>query len=210
MSEKQTIRILIADDHFLVRLGLSALIDSEPGLSVVAEAANGLQAVELFRRHVPDVAILDLRMPHMTGVDATRAILKEFSDARIVVVTTYDGDEDIYRALQAGARSYVLKDAKREELLFAVREVYAGRRHIPPAVAARLAERFPLSDLTSRELEVLELVVKGFSNGEVASTLKITSGTVKMHMNSVLSKLGVKGRTQAARVALERGIVHMD
>jgi DNA-binding NarL/FixJ family response regulator len=210
MDEGNSIRILVADDNFLVRLGLGAVLNAQSGMTVVAEAGNGRQAVELFRQHTPDIVLMDLRMPLMTGVEATKAIRSEYPGARIIVLTTYDGDEDIYRALQAGARAYLLKDVLREDLLAAIRAVHAGQRHIPPAVAARLAERLPLSDLTARELEVLKLIVKGMSNSEIGAALTISTGTVKIHVNNILSKLGVSDRTQAATTALQRGIVHLD
>jgi two-component system NarL family response regulator len=210
MDEAKPIRILVADDNFLVRLGLGAVLNAQSGMTVVAEAGNGRQAVELFRQHTPDVVLMDLRMPLMTGVEATLAIRSEYPGARIIVLTTYDGDEDIYRALQAGARAYLLKDVLREELLSAIRAVHLGQFHIPPAVAARLAERLPLSDLTARELEVLKLIVKGMSNSEIGAALTISTGTVKIHVNNILSKLGVSDRTQAATTALQRGIVHLD
>ena len=210
MDEGNLIRILVADDNFLVRLGLGAVLNAQSGMTVIAEAGNGRQAVELFRQHAPDIVLMDLRMPLMTGVEATKAIRSEYPGARIIVLTTYDGDEDIYRALQAGARAYLLKDVLREDLLAAIRAVHAGQRHIPPAVAARLAERLPLSDLTARELEVLKLIVKGMSNSEIGAALRISTGTVKIHVNNILSKLGVSDRTQAATTALQRGIVHLD
>jgi two-component system NarL family response regulator len=210
MDEGNLIRVLVADDNFLVRLGLGAVLNVQSGMTVIAEAGNGRQAVELFRQHTPDVVLMDLRMPLMTGVEATKAIRSEYPGARIIVLTTYDGDEDIYRALQAGARAYLLKDVLREDLLAAIRAVHAGQRHIPPAVAARLAERLPLSDLTARELEVLNLIVKGMSNSEIGAALTISTGTVKIHVNNILSKLGVSDRTQAATTALQRGIVHLD
>ena len=210
MDEGTLIRILVADDNFLVRLGLGAVLNAQSGMTVIAEAGNGRQAVELFRQHTPDIVLMDLRMPLMTGVEATRAIRSEYPGARIIVLTTYDGDEDIYRALQAGARAYLLKDVLREDLLAAIKAVHAGQRHIPPAVAARLAERLPLSDLTARELEVLTLIVKGMSNSEIGAALTISTGTVKIHVNNILSKLGVSDRTQAATTALQRGIVHLE
>jgi two-component system NarL family response regulator len=210
MDEGNLIRILVADDNFLVRLGLGAVLNAQSGMTVIAEAGNGRQAVELFRQHTPDIVLMDLRMPLMTGVEATKAIRSEYPGARIIVLTTYDGDEDIYRALQAGARAYLLKDVLREDLLAAIRAVHAGQRHIPPAVAARLAERLPLSDLTARELEVLKLIVKGMSNSQIGAALTISTGTVKIHVNNILSKLGVSDRTQAATTALQRGIVHLD
>lgn len=210
MEENYRIRILIADDHFVVRMGLAALINSQPDMEVVAEAGNGRQAIDLFREHQPDVILMDLRMPVMPGLDATRSIMSEYPGARIVVLTTYDGDEDIYRALQAGAKAYLLKDVLGDGLLAAIREVHAGRRHLPANVAARLAGRLPLSNLTSRELEVLELIAKGMTNGDIAAALGISNGTVKIHVNNILSKLGVSDRTQATATALQRGIVHLD
>jgi DNA-binding NarL/FixJ family response regulator len=204
------IRILVVDDHMIVRMGLKALIDSQPDMEVVSEAANGREAVEMFRQHVPDVTLMDLRMPVLGGAEATREIRNEFPKARIIALTTYDGDEDIYRALQAGARGYLLKDAIREELLIAIKSVYAGQKHVPPAIAARLAERIPLSDLTARETEVLTLIVKGLNNSDIAIALSISKGTVKVHVNNILGKLGVSDRTQAATTALQRGIVHLD
>ncbi len=204
------IRVLVADDHFVVRMGLRAVIDPEPDLEVVAEASTGRQAVQLFRQHRPDVTLMDLRMPIMDGVEATRAIRAESPGARIIVLTTYDGDEDIYRALSAGARAYLLKGMQGEEILDAIRAIHAGLRRIPPSIAARLAEWTPRSELTPRELEVLGLVVKGLSNRKIGDALSITEGTVKIHVNNILSKMGVADRTQAATTALRRGIIHMD
>ena len=174
---------------------------------VVAEAANGREAIELFREHKPDIALMDLRMPVMGGVEATIAIREEFPDARVIVLTTYDGDENIYRALRAGAMAYLLKDIPRGEFLDDVRAVYSGQYCIPPAVAARLAQRMPYSELSSRELEVLKLIVEGLSNKEIGSALTISESTVKNHVNSILGKLRVSDRTQAATMALRRGIV---
>jgi DNA-binding NarL/FixJ family response regulator len=210
MSVRLPIRILIADDHFVVRMGLSTLINTQDDMSVVAEAANGKQAVEMFRAHRPDVTLMDLRMPEMNGVESIIAIRAQEPDARIIVLTTYDGDEDIYRAFHAGARAYLLKDTHHDDLLGALRAVHQGQRFIPPAIANRLAERIPRSELTTRELEVLKLIVKGMSNREIAATLFITEGTVKIHVNNLLGKLGVSDRTKAATTALQRGIVHFD
>jgi len=201
------IRVLIADDHFVVRMGLRSMIDSQSDMEVVAEAANGREAVERFRRYKPDIALMDLRMPLMSGVEATIAIHKEFPNARIVVLTTYDGDENIYRALRAGARAYLLKEIPRDEFLNDVRAVYSGQYCISPAVAARLARRIPGPELSRRELEVLKLIVEGMSNKEIAAALNITESTIKNHVNSVLTKLRVNDRTQAATSALRRGIV---
>jgi two-component system NarL family response regulator len=204
------IRVLVADDHFVVRIGLRAVIEPEPDMTVVAEADTGEKAVRLFGEHHPDVTLMDLRMPHMTGVEATRAIRRESPEARVIVLTTYDGDEDIFRALNAGARAYLLKDMPREELLDVIRGVHAGQRRIPPAIGARLAEAMPRSELTQRELEVLGLVVKGLTNRKIGHALSITEGTVKIHMNNILSKMGVDDRTQAATTAVRRGIIHLD
>ncbi|HWQ31465.1 MAG TPA: response regulator transcription factor [Blastocatellia bacterium] len=209
-DSSQTISVLVVDDHQIVRQGLVALINSEPGLKVVAEAADGQQAVELFRQHRPDVTLMDLRLPGMGGVEATRTIRREFATARIIVLTTYDGDEDIYRALQAGAQGYLLKGMSFDELLAAIRTVHAGARRIPAPVAERLAERMAGQELTGRELQVLELIVKGRSNREISAELSISEATVKSHINSLLGKLGVSDRTQAATSALQRGIIHLD
>jgi two-component system NarL family response regulator len=178
-------------------------------MTVIAEATNGKQAVEQFRIHQPDITLMDLRMPVMSGVEAISAIRREFPQARIIVLTTFDGDEDIYRSLQAGAQGYLLKDMFFNELEEAVRKVHAGLRRIPNVVADRLAERMGSSNLTGRELEVLEQIVKGKSNKEIASVLRISEATVKSHINNLLSKLGVTDRTQAATTALQRGLVHL-
>jgi two-component system NarL family response regulator len=201
------IRILVVDDHQVVRQGLVALIKTV-GMNVIGEASDGKQAVALFRQHEPDITIMDLRLPVMTGVEAITEIRRDFPAARIIVLTTFDGDEDIYRALQAGARGYLLKDMSGDELMDAIRTVHAGRSRFPPAVAQRLADRVSGSDLTPRELDVLKLIVAGKSNKEIGRELSIAEATVKTHINSLLSKLGVSDRTQAATTALQRGIVH--
>jgi two-component system NarL family response regulator len=203
------IKLLVADDHNIVRSGLTALINSESDMTVVAQATNGQQAVDLFKQHRPDVSLMDLRMPVVGGVDAIIAIRKEFPTARIIVLTTYDGDEDIYRALQAGASGYLLKGMLAEELLEAIRAVHSGLRRIPAAVAERLAVRMGGPGLTARELDVLALIVKGNSNKEIAAALTISEATVKTHINNILSKLGASDRTQAATMALQRGIIHL-
>jgi len=210
VSEQNPIKILVVDDHFVVRMGVSTLVNAQDDMTVIGEAANGKQGVELFRISRPDVTLMDLRMPEMNGVAAIVAIRNEYPDARIIVLSTYDGDEDIYRAFQAGARAYLLKDMHHEELVNAIRAVHQGQRFIPPAIANRLAERMPRSELTARELEVLKLIVKGMSNKEIAAALLITEGTVKIHVNNMLSKLGVSDRTKAATTALQRGIVHLE
>lgn len=206
----QPIKILIVEDHQVVRQGLVALVKTVPDMVVVAEASDGKQAVELFRQHRPDVTIMDLRLPTLGGVEATKAIRAEFPAARIIVLTTFDGDEDIHRALQAGAQGYLLKGMSAEELMEAIRTVHSGKRRIPPAVAQRLADRMTGPGLTGRELEVLKLIATGRSNKEIGQDLTITEATVKTHINSILSKLAVNDRTQAATSALQRGIIHFD
>ena len=204
------IRIMIVEDHAVVRQGLVALLRTVPEFAIVAEAADGHEAIELFRRHQPDVTLMDLRLPRMNGVEAIAAIRVDFPQARIIVLTTFDGDEDIYRALQAGARGYLLKGMTGDELMDAIRSVYGGKSRIPASVAERLAERMSAPSLTGRETEVLQLIVGGNSNKEIAAALYISEATVKTHINSLLSKLGVSDRTQAATTALQRGIVHLD
>jgi len=204
------IRVLIADDHPVVRTGLALMLKYEPDIEVVAEANNGREAVELFRRHRPDVTLMDLRMPEMDGVEAITAIRSEFPAARIILLTIYDGDEDIYQGLRAGAPAYLLKDAPCEEILEALRAVHAGQRRITREVGARLAERAGFPELTERELEVLRLMVRGMSNQEIAAALFITEGTIKFHINHILNKLGVNDRTQAVITALKRGLASLD
>lgn len=204
----EKIRVMVIDDQAVVRQGFVALINTVSDMEVIAEGTNGKQAIELYSQHRPDIVLIDLRMPVLGGVDAISAIRKQFSDARIIVLTTYDGDEDIYRSLQAGAQGYLLKDMFFDELERAIRKVHAGSRLIPGPVAERLAERMTGSDLTSREVEVLEHIVAGQSNKEIATALSISEATVKSHINNILGKLGVSDRTQAATTALQRGIVH--
>jgi DNA-binding NarL/FixJ family response regulator len=210
MSKDKPLRIMIADDHFVVRMGLAAVVNTQLDMTVVAEATTGRQAVEIYRQHRPDVVLMDVRMPEMDGIEAITTIRKDYPEARFIVLTTYDGDEDIYRALQAGARAYLLKDMLRDELVEAIRAVYAGQRRIPAEVASRLAERMNRTELTARELEVLGLIAQGKSNKIIAADLSISEGTVKIHVNNILSKLGVSDRTHAATFALQRGIIHLD
>ena len=204
------IRLVIVDDHPVVREGLAAMCNRRPDLTVVAEAENGEQAVAAVLEHRPDVVLMDLRMPVLGGVDAIGTIRAKWPEARIVVMTTFDGDEDIFRALQAGARAYLLKDTPREEIVDAIRAVHAGQKRIPPEIASRLADRLTAEPLTERELAVLKQIVAGQSNKEIGAALGIAEGTVKVHVNSLLSKLGVEDRTQAVTEALRRGIVHLD
>ena len=207
MSEQ--IRLLVVEDHHIVRQGLVALLNTVADMAVVAEASDGPAGIELFRKHQPDVTLMDLRLPGLAGAEAVAKIRDEYPAARIIVLTTFDGDEDIYRALQAGARGYLLKGMSTDELLDAIRVVHAGKTRIPPVVAERLANRMTGSALTGRELAVLELIVGGQSNKEIGATLSITEATVKTHINNLLSKLGVTDRTQAATTAIQRGLVHL-
>jgi DNA-binding NarL/FixJ family response regulator len=209
-SNSETIRVLVADDHPVVRTGLAAVLVQQPDLDLVAEAENGERAVELYRQHQPDVCLMDLRMPVMDGVEAIRAITSEFPGARILALTTYEGDADIRRALDAGARGYLLKDMLLTDVIQAVRTVRRGERVIPNAVAARLAEFPARSDLTERELEVLQFVARGLSNKEVARAIGRTDETVKIHLKNVFAKLDVADRTEAVTVALTRGLIHID
>ncbi len=210
MSKIQSIKIMIVDDHPVVREGLSRIIVSESGMEVIAEAGTGGEALIQYRKLRPDIVLLDMRMPEMTGIQTIEAIRKEFSNARIIVLSTYDLEEDIYQSLQAGARGYILKDSPRNELLASIRRVHAGERVIPPNIATRLAERIGGNELTAREFEVLKLIVGGKSNKQIGDDLGISEGTVKSHVNNILDKLDVTDRTQAVSVALKRGIVHLE
>ena len=209
MNQSKVVHVLIADDHSIMRQGLVALLDREPGITVVGQAGNGYEAVEMFRQYQPDVTLMDLRMPRMDGVAAISAICADFEKARIVVLTTYDGDEDIYRGLRAGAKGYLLKDAEPEELLAAIHAVADGKKYIPPTVGAKLAERMGNPELSDRELEVIRLIAAGKTNQQISMELRISESTVKFHVNNILSKLGVNDRTQAALTALKRGIASL-
>ena len=209
MSETK-IRVLVADDHPVTREGMAGVIESAGDMTVVAQAGDGQRAVELHRECRPDVAILDLRMPRLNGAEATAAILAEVPEARVIVLSAIGADEAIYRALQAGARGYLLKDLTREELLEAIRAVHAGHRRIPPVVAERLAARMAGPSLTPREMDVLQLMVQGRGNREIAAALGISEAGVKGHVGSIFGKLGVDDRTQAVTEALRRGIVALD
>lgn len=208
MSES-VIRILIAEDHLIARVGLKTIISMQSDMRVVAEASNGLQAVELYRKHKPDITLMDVRMPGMTGVDAAIAIRSESPDARIIALSTYGGDEDIRRALNAGVRSYLTKDVLHDELIRAIRAVYAGGTYLPPTVAAALEASVLPAGLSAREIEVLELIVKGQGNKQIAYELGIAEHTVKNHVKNILNKLGADDRTQAATAAIQRGIIHL-
>jgi two-component system NarL family response regulator len=210
MVEARPVRVLLADDHIVVRMGLVSIIQSRPDMKVVAEAVSGDQAIELYRQHRPDLVLMDLRMPGLDGVEAMKAIRAEFRDARFLVLTMYRRDEDLYRAFCAGALGYVLKSASSDELIAALRAVAQGRRYIPTALAAQMSERLPALELSSRELDVLRLICKGRPNREIATQLGIAENTVKNHVAAILDKLGAQDRTQAAVFALERGLVDLE
>ena len=202
-------RVMIADDHPVVVLGLAAIINAQPDMTVVGEASNGRQALELFEKHLPDVTLIDLRMPELGGVEAIKQIRVKHPHAVFIVLTTYQGDEDIHKALKAGAQGYLLKGMAHDDLLDAIRRVRAGVQYLPASVKETLANRTPGSDLSPRELQILELIVKGLSNKQIADKLGITEGTVKWHVNAILGRLNVSDRTQAAVAALNRGIVQL-
>jgi len=203
------IRILLADDHPLLRDGVAGLVADQPDMELVAQASNGQEAIDQFRKQIPDITLLDLQMPEMNGIDAIVAIREEFPDARIIVLTTYSGDAQILRALKAGAQAYLLKSALRRELLDSIRLVHKGKRRIAPEVAARLAEHAADESLSPREVEVLRLIAAGRANKLVASDLAISEETVKGHVKNILSKLGASDRTHAVTIALKRGIIEL-
>jgi two-component system, NarL family, response regulator len=207
MADK--LKLMLVDDHYLVRMGLASVLALEPDMAICAEASSGEQACALYRVHRPDVTLMDLRLPAMSGTETVHAIRREFPDARIVIISTYVCDEEIYGALQAGAMAYLVKSVQREELVRAVRKAAAGQRHIPAEVAARLADRVTRSQLSLRELDVLRLLVGGRRNREIAVSLDISEGTVKLHVSSILSKLGAADRTEAVTRALQHGIVQL-
>jgi DNA-binding NarL/FixJ family response regulator len=205
----EAIRILSVDDHDLVRKGIAAILSTEPDLELVAAASSGAEAVRFFRQHRPDVTLMDLRLADMSGIEVTAAIRGEFPDARIIALTSYDGDQDIYKALEAGVRGYLLKEMVHTEVVKAIRAVHAGKRFIPAEVAQQLAGFFPDVALTPREVEVLSLVARGLGNKEVGDVLGTAPGTVKAHVQNILSKLEAKDRTHAVTIALRRGIIHL-
>jgi len=209
MKDGVKVRILVADDHFVVRMGLTALVNTEPDLEVVGEAVDGAQAVSAYDKLRPDLVLMDLRMPIKDGVWATAEIKSKHPNARVLMLTTFDGDTDIHRAIEAGAQGYVLKNSTGDKLIPALRAVAAGQRWIPKEIATRLASRNLFEDLTPRELQVLEQMAKGLANKEIADVLKITGHTVKDHLKSILGKLHVADRTEAVTVAIQRGIIHL-
>lgn len=210
MKPERKLRLLLVDDHAVIRMGLTGSLNLEPDLMVIGEAGKGGQAIELHRKLRPDVVLMDFRLPDMTGVEATKTICREFPDARVLMLTVHEGEEDVYRAIQAGALGYVQKSIGWRELLAAIRSVAAGERYLPPELAARLKERLGREPLSERELEVLHLIVRGQSNKEIGVSLSISDVTVKRHITHILEKLHVLDRTQAAIAAIQRGIVHLD
>lgn len=209
-TTQETISVLCVDDHPLVRKGIASIVASEPSLKIAGEAGNGREAVEKYAELRPDVVLMDLRMPVMDGVEATREIRKINPDARIIALTSYDGDQDIYKAIEAGVRGYILKEMVHTKVLDAIRTVHSGKRLMPQEVAERLSEYFPQVALTPREIEVLRYVARGLANKEIAHQLGTASGTVKMHVQNILAKLNASDRTHAVTIALERGILHLD
>lgn len=203
------ISVLSVDDHELVRKGIAAVLSTEPDLELVAQAGTSKDAIRLHKEHLPDVTLMDLRLPDSSGIETTRQIRTEFPDAKIIALTSYDGDQDIYQALEAGVRGYLLKEMLHTDIVRAIRVVYSGKRFIPLEVTQQLSGFFPEVALTPREVEVLTLVARGFGNKEVGDVLGTASGTVKAHVQSILSKLGAKDRTHAVTIALRRGIIHL-
>jgi len=209
-SKQHKIKLLVVDDHFVVRLGLTSALNLEPDMQVVAEASDGKQAHELYRKHKPDVVVMDYQLPQLNGAEATAAIIKDFPDARVIVLSVFKAEEDVHRAVQAGAAAYLPKSSEPEELIEAIRTVHKGGRYFPAVIANVLAGRASRDPLSDREIEVLTMIVRGRSNKEIASDLGISENTVKFHTTRIFEKLGVLDRVQAATAAIERGIVHLD
>jgi len=203
------IKVMVVDDHPLMRVGVASIVNARPGMTVVAQTGTGEEAVALFFEHQPDVTLMDLQLPGMSGVDAIRSIRTTYPKARFVVLTTYEGDADIHQALEAGAQGYVIKGMPYQTLVDALQRVHAGGRFLPPPVARAIASRMPDSDLSAREQEVLHLLVAGKSNKDIATLLGITEATVKCHVSAILLRLNVSDRTQAVVTALQRGLVHL-
>jgi DNA-binding NarL/FixJ family response regulator len=209
VSAQEKIKVMVVDDHPLMRVGVAAIINARPNMTVVAQTGTGEEAVSLFHQHKPDITLMDLRLPKMSGVDAILAIRARYPESRFVVLTTYEGDEDIHRAFEAGARGYVIKGMPYQTLIDALVRVHSGGRFLPPPVVRALESRMPDCDLSPREQEVLQLLVNGKSNKEIASELGITNATVKCHVSTILMRLNVSDRTQAVVAALQRGLVHL-
>jgi DNA-binding NarL/FixJ family response regulator len=209
MSETNRIRVFSVDDHPLLREGLAAIINNQPDMVLVAQAANAQEAVERFRKHRPDVTLMDLRLPDKSGIDAMKAIRTEYPEARVIMLTTFEGDVEIQRALEAGARGYLLKNMPPKELVEVIRQVHAGKKRIPPQLAAQLAEHLTDEELTAREIEVLSQIAGGNRNRDIAEKLFITEETVKVHIKHIMEKLEASDRTQAVAIGLRRGIIEL-
>jgi DNA-binding NarL/FixJ family response regulator len=209
VSDQSQIRVFSVDDHPLLREGIAAIINSQPDMLLVSQAANGGEAVQQFRKYQPDVTLMDLRLPDVSGIDAMIAIRNEFPEARIIMLTTFEGDVEIQRALEAGARGYVLKNMPPSELVQVIRQVHAGKKRVPPEIAAQLAEHMSDDDLTAREIEVLQQIAGGNRNRDIADLLHISEETVKVHVKHIMDKLGAKDRTQAIAIAVRRGIIQL-
>jgi len=209
MSNSSTIRVFSVDDHPLLREGIATLVNSQPDMKLIAQASTGAEAVQVFKQHEPDVTLLDLRLPDMSGIDTLIAIRTEFPDARIIMLTTFEGDVEIQRALQAGARGYLLKNMPPSELLDVIRQVHAGKKRIPPEIASQLAEHLSDETLTEREVEVLKEVANGNRNRNIAEKLFISEETVKVHIKHIMEKLGAADRTQAVAIGVRRGIIQL-
>ena len=209
MSNSTPIRIFSIDDHPLMREGIAAIIKNEPDMLLVAEASNGREAIQGFREHRPDITLMDLRLPDISGIDAMVAIRTEFADARIIMLTTFEGDVEIRRALQAGAAGYMLKTMPRRQLVETIRRVHAGKKHIPPEIAAHLAEHMGDESLSKREVDVLQKIAGGNRNTDIAALLFISEETVKGHVKHIMEKLGASDRTEAVAIGIRRGIIHL-
>jgi DNA-binding NarL/FixJ family response regulator len=209
VTDQARIRILGVDDHPLLREGIAAIITSQPDMVLVSQAANGAEAIQQFREHKPDVTLMDLRLPDLNGIDVMIAIRAEFPEARVIMLTTFEGDVEIQRALEAGARGYLLKNMPPSELAQVIRQVHAGKKRIPPEIAAQLAEHMSDDNLTAREVEVLQQIAGGNRNRDIGDLLHISEETVKVHIKHIMDKLGAKDRTQAIAIAVRRGIIHL-
>jgi DNA-binding NarL/FixJ family response regulator len=209
MNDESRIRVFCVDDHPLLREGIATLINNQPDMVVVGQASNGQEAIEGYRAHHPDIVLMDIRLPDMSGIDAMTSILREYAEARVIMVTSSEGDVEIKRALEAGARSYMLKSMPPKNIVEAIRQVHAGKKRIPPEIAAHLAEHYTDEAITAREIEVLQQIAGGNRNRDIAEKLFISEETVKVHVKHIMEKLGASDRTQAVALAVRRGIIHL-